>query len=127
MVVLLVRVYRTVVIRIIYNIAQTDHGVKIKMRGGAKEEGIGRGLRPGSTVSKWLWWRGLVHGHWNLNIILIVSGIYYYSNIDINRTPAEKACRSVPLPILLYFIPIITEMAFMATSIAPIIVHVILG
>ena len=114
-------------IRIIYNIAQTDHGVKIKMRGGAKEEGIGRGLRPGCAVSKWLWWRGLVHGHWNLNIILIVSGIYYYSNIDINITPAEKACISVPLPILLYFIPIIIAIAFIATSIAPIIVHVILG
>ena len=46
------------------------------MRGGAKEEGIGRGFRPGYAARKWLWWRGLVHGHWNLNIILIVSGIY---------------------------------------------------
>jgi hypothetical protein len=46
------------------------------MRGGAEEEGIGRGLRPGYMVANMLWWRGLVHGHWNLNIILIVSGIY---------------------------------------------------
>lgn len=63
-------------IRIIYNIAQADHGVKIKMRGGAKEEGIGRGLRPGCAVAGLLWWRGLVHGHWIANNILIVSGIY---------------------------------------------------
>ena len=76
MVVLLVRVHRTVLIRIIYNIAQGVGHVKIKMRGGAKEEGIGRGLRPGSRVRKWHSWRGLVHGHWIANNILIVSGIY---------------------------------------------------
>ena len=49
---------------------------------------------------------------------------HYIHNIDINITPAENACISVPLPILLYFIPIIIAIAFITNSITPIIVHI---